>query len=64
MDAFWQFARKMGRYRTLLVIGFVFAAISAGGLGAGLIAVRPVLDAAGWDSVHRGAVLQGVRAAV
>ncbi len=45
MDAFWQFARKMGRYKALLVTGFLFAAISAGGLGAGLIAVQPVLDA-------------------
>lgn len=45
MDAFWQFARKMGRYRALLATGFLFAVISAGGLGAGLVAVQPVLDA-------------------
>ena len=45
MDAFWQFARKMGRYRALLIIGFAFAAVSAGGLGAGLVAVQPMLDA-------------------
>lgn len=44
MDAFWQFAKQMGRYRTALILGFVFAAISAGGMGAGIVAVQPVLD--------------------
>ncbi len=45
MDAFWHFARKMGRYRGLLILGFLFAVVSAGGLGAGLVAIQPVLDA-------------------
>lgn len=45
MDAFWQFARQMGRFKTLLIVGFFFAAISAGGLGAGLMTAKPLLDA-------------------
>lgn len=44
MDSFWHFAKQMGRYKGLLVLGFVFAAVSAGGLGAGLVAVQPVLE--------------------
>lgn len=44
MDSFWHFAKQLDRYRGLLLLGFLFAAISAGGLGAGLVAVRPVLD--------------------
>ena len=44
-NAFWMYARRMGRFRGLLALAFVFAAISAGGLGAGLVALSPVLDA-------------------
>lgn len=43
MDAFWRFAKRMNRQRGLLALGLVFALISAGGLGAGIIAIGPVL---------------------
>lgn len=45
MDAFWIFAKKMTRHRTMMVFGFSCALISAGGMGAGIIAMQPVLDA-------------------
>jgi ABC-type multidrug transport system fused ATPase/permease subunit len=44
MDTFWLFARRMLRYRLTLVFALLFAALSAGGLGAGLLALKPVLD--------------------
>ncbi|MEZ6242798.1 MAG: ABC transporter ATP-binding protein [Phycisphaerales bacterium] len=44
MDSFWSFARRMLRYRSLVVAGFVCAFLSAGGLGVGIVAVKPVLD--------------------
>lgn len=43
MDAFWRFATKMGRRRGLLALGLLFAMISAGGMGAGLVAIQPIL---------------------
>ncbi|HZW11023.1 MAG TPA: ABC transporter ATP-binding protein [Phycisphaerales bacterium] len=44
MDAFWHFARLMLRYRATIVWAMVFAALSAGGLGIGLVAIAPVLE--------------------
>jgi ABC-type multidrug transport system fused ATPase/permease subunit len=43
MDVFWLFARRMLRYRATIVWAMVFAALSAGGLGIGLVAIAPVL---------------------
>lgn len=40
-----QLLRLLLPRRRLLVLSIVFAALSAGGLGAGLIAVKPVIDA-------------------
>ncbi len=34
----------MLRYRSLVVAGFAFAFVSAGGLGIGIVAIKPVLD--------------------
>lgn len=44
MDAFWHFAKRMLRMRGHLVLGAVFALISAGGVGAGIVAMKPILD--------------------
>lgn len=44
LDSFWTFARRMLRYKRLAVLGVLFASISAGGLGAGLVALKPVLE--------------------
>lgn len=44
MEAFWQFARRMLRYRATIVWAMVFAALSAGGLGLGLVSISPVLE--------------------
>lgn len=44
MDAFWHFAKQMLRWRTHLILGALFAMISAGGMGAGILAMQPVLD--------------------
>lgn len=43
-DPFWRYARTMLRYRGLLVLALVFATLSAGGLGAGILGIKPVLD--------------------
>lgn len=43
MDRFWHFARGMLRHRRMLILAGVFAALSAGGLGAGLAGVLPIL---------------------
>ena len=43
MDAFWQFARRMLRYKATIVWAMVFAVLSAGGLGVGLVSIAPVL---------------------
>ena len=53
MDAFWHFAKQMLRWRTHLIFGLLFAVISAGGMGAGLIAMKPVLDTI-LEPGHRG----------
>jgi len=44
MDAFWQMAGRMGRYRAMLAGGILFALLSAGGLGAGLLGLGPILE--------------------
>jgi len=44
MDAFWTFAKSMLRYKRLVVLAMVFAVLSAGGLGIGIVAIKPVLD--------------------
>ena len=41
---FWQFARRMLRHRWALAASLVFAAISAGGMGAGLLGIAPILE--------------------
>jgi ABC-type multidrug transport system fused ATPase/permease subunit len=44
MDPFWHFARRMLRYRGLVLAAILMAALSAGSMGAGLVGVLPVLD--------------------
>tara|TARA_R110002073_G_scaffold118918_1_gene258249 strand:+ start:84437 stop:86284 length:1848 start_codon:yes stop_codon:yes gene_type:complete len=44
MNAYWKFAKQMLRMRGHLMLGAFFALISAGGVGAGIIAMRPILD--------------------
>ncbi|MEL7473599.1 MAG: ABC transporter ATP-binding protein [Planctomycetota bacterium] len=43
MSPFWSYARGMLRYRWVLVGALAFAGVSAGGVGAGLLAVAPLL---------------------
>lgn len=43
MDAFWTYAKPMLRMRGHLILGFIFALLSAGGLGAGIAALGPTL---------------------
>ena len=43
MDAFWHFASRMLRYKATIVWAMVFACVSAGGLGVGLVSIAPVL---------------------
>lgn len=50
MDPFWTYARLLLRYRGLLALAMVFAALSAGGLGAGLLGMKPILDKVLGDS--------------
>ncbi len=44
MHPFWTFARRMLRYRGLVVAALVMAMLSAGTFGAGLLAIKPVLE--------------------
>lgn len=44
MDAFWTYAKPMLRMRGHLILGFIFALLSAGGLGVGIAALGPTLD--------------------
>ena len=44
MSAFWIFARKLLRERLALTFGVIFALLSAGGLGAGLLSLAPILQ--------------------
>lgn len=43
MDPFWHFARRMLRYRALVLAAVVLAGLSAGSMGAGLVGVTPIL---------------------
>jgi subfamily B ATP-binding cassette protein MsbA len=44
MNVFWKYARAMARYRTMIVLSLVMATFSAGGIGVGLISMKPVLE--------------------
>jgi subfamily B ATP-binding cassette protein MsbA len=44
MKDFWHLARLLLRERRLLILSVVFAFIGAGGLGAGLLGLAPVVD--------------------
>lgn len=41
---FWPYARRMLRYRWQVALALLFATLSAGGLGAGLLGIKPVVD--------------------
>lgn len=43
MDAFWQFAFRMARFRRPLALAVALALLSAAGLGVGLLAVLPII---------------------
>lgn len=43
MHDFWHFARRILRHRALLALSLLFAALSAGGFGVGLLGLLPVL---------------------
>jgi subfamily B ATP-binding cassette protein MsbA len=45
MDSFWLFARRMLRYKGTLAAALAFALVSAGGLGVGIAALLPILEA-------------------
>jgi subfamily B ATP-binding cassette protein MsbA len=53
MDAFWRFAKELDRHRGLLILGMLFALVSAGGVGAGLVAIKPILETV-LEPDHRG----------
>ena len=44
MGAFWHFAARLLRHKAQLGSAMFFAAVSAGGLGAGLVALSPLLE--------------------
>ncbi|MFN0010956.1 MAG: ABC transporter ATP-binding protein [Phycisphaerales bacterium] len=44
MHDFWHFARQLLRRKGTLALAVVFAIISAGGMGAGLLAIKPLLE--------------------
>ncbi len=44
MSHFWPFAKRMLRYRAMLIAGIACAALSAGSLGAGIIGIKPLLE--------------------
>lgn len=44
MGSFWHYAKRMLRYRARVVLALVMAFVSAGGLGAGLVGLVPVLN--------------------
>ena len=43
MSPFWHFAKKMLRQRATVAWALIFALITAGGLGAGLLSLGPML---------------------
>jgi len=44
MAPFWKYARRLGKRRGALALALLFAFISAGGLGVGLIGMVPILN--------------------
>ena len=44
MTQFWLFTKKMFRRRATVVWAFIFAMVSAGGLGVGLVMLGPMLN--------------------
>jgi subfamily B ATP-binding cassette protein MsbA len=55
MNQFWKFAKGMLRHRVMLAWAMVFAVLSAGGLGAGLAAIAPIMrNILGTDAEQRG----------
>lgn len=44
MSPFWTFARRMGRRKGKLTLAGVMAVVSAGGVGAGLLSLPPILN--------------------
>lgn len=42
---FWPFAQRLLHYKWIVVLALAFATLSAGGLGAGLVGIKPILDA-------------------
>jgi ABC-type multidrug transport system fused ATPase/permease subunit len=55
MGEFWTFAKGMLRHRVILVWAMVFAVLSAGGLGAGLGAIAPIMqNILGTEKEQRG----------
>ncbi|MFT5424182.1 MAG: subfamily B ATP-binding cassette protein MsbA [Phycisphaerales bacterium] len=54
MDSYWQLAGRLKAHARLIVFALFFAAISAGGLGAGLLAIEPVLSTIFEAEDHRG----------
>ncbi len=45
MQHFWSFARAMLRHRAMLAVALLCATVSAGGLGAGILSLGPLLKA-------------------
>ena len=43
MPEFWRFAKRMLRYRAMVIAAMVMAFLSAGGMGVGIMALVPVL---------------------
>ena len=65
MDAFWSFTRRMAHeHRTGIIFAMVFAFLSAGGLGAGIISLGPllstILDPGGGQSLQSQAIEHNV----
>ena len=44
MNQFWLFTKKMFRRRVTVTWAFIFAMVSAGGLGVGLVMLGPMLN--------------------
>ena len=53
MKHFWTYARLMLRYRLTLATAMGCAFVSAGGLGAGILGIKPILDQALGDPNDR-----------
>ncbi len=65
MNGFWRFAKQLLEEKTTLALALFFALISAGGLGAGLVALGPILKmmfVEGGQSLHSIAVEHNAKA--